>query len=64
MKILKKGGGGSREKGGEGNEIHALCACALITQLYVRVGILRTCENHLHDCVVLLRGEKWVHQSE
>ena len=28
MKILKKGeGGGSREKGGGGNEIHAPCAC-------------------------------------
>jgi hypothetical protein len=26
MKILKKGGG-SREKGGGGNEIHAPCAC-------------------------------------
>ena len=26
MKILKKGGG-SREKGGGGNEIHASCAC-------------------------------------
>jgi hypothetical protein len=28
MKILKKGGG-SREKGGGGNEIHAPCACEL-----------------------------------
>jgi hypothetical protein len=28
MKILKKGGG-SREKGGGGNEIHAPCACAI-----------------------------------
>jgi len=27
MKILKKGGG-SREKWGGGNEIHASCACA------------------------------------
>jgi hypothetical protein len=28
MKIWKKkGGGGSREKGGEGNEMHAPCAC-------------------------------------
>jgi hypothetical protein len=27
MKILKKGG--SREKGGGGNEIHAPCACAI-----------------------------------
>jgi hypothetical protein len=26
MKILKKGGG-SREKGGGGNEIHAPCSC-------------------------------------
>jgi hypothetical protein len=25
---LKKGGGGSREKEGGGNEIHAPCACA------------------------------------
>jgi hypothetical protein len=30
MKILKKKGGGSREKGGRGNEIHAPCACALL----------------------------------
>ena len=29
MKILKKGGG-SREKGGGGNEIHAPCACGQI----------------------------------
>jgi hypothetical protein len=28
MNILKKGGG-SREKGGGGNEIHAPCACGL-----------------------------------
>jgi hypothetical protein len=27
MKILKKGG--SREKGGGGNEIHAPCACGI-----------------------------------
>ena len=27
MKILKKKGEGSREKGGGGNEIHAPCAC-------------------------------------
>jgi hypothetical protein len=27
MKILKKRGGGSREKRGGGNEIHAPCAC-------------------------------------
>jgi hypothetical protein len=26
-KFGKKGGGGSREKGGEGNEMHAPCAC-------------------------------------
>jgi hypothetical protein len=26
-KFWKKGGGGSREKGGEGNEMHAPCAC-------------------------------------
>jgi hypothetical protein len=32
MKILKKGGG-SREKGGGGNEIHAPCAC--VKNLYV-----------------------------
>ena len=29
MKILKKGGGDSREKGGGGNEIHAPCACVI-----------------------------------
>ena len=33
MKILKKKGGGSREKGG-GNEIHAPCACGQKKQLY------------------------------
>ena len=31
MKILKKGGGGSREKGEGGNEIHAPCACDIDT---------------------------------
>jgi hypothetical protein len=29
MKIWKKGGG-SREKGGGGNEIHAPCACGIL----------------------------------
>ena len=32
MKILKKGGG-SREKGGGGNEIHAPCACVVTWHL-------------------------------
>jgi hypothetical protein len=37
MKILKKGG--SREKGGGGNEIHAPCAC-------VFVGYILTCRHN------------------
>jgi hypothetical protein len=34
MKILKKGGG-SREKGGGGSEIHAPCACDLKARVWV-----------------------------
>ena len=34
MKILKKGGG-SREKGGGGNEIYAPCACGVYSELCV-----------------------------
>jgi hypothetical protein len=36
MKILKKGGG-SREKGGGGNEIHVPCACgySMTTTFYL-----------------------------
>jgi hypothetical protein len=34
MKILKKGGGVGREKGGGGNEIHAPCACELNIEPY------------------------------
>jgi hypothetical protein len=36
MNILKKGG--SREKGGGGNEIHAQCACDL---MYNKTQLLR-----------------------
>ena len=37
MKILKKGGG-SREKGGGGNEIHAPCACGINLQI-IHIGL-------------------------
>ena len=40
MKILKKRGGGSREKGGGGNEIHAPCAC-VINQLENTLNFLQ-----------------------
>ena len=30
-----------------------------ICMLYVRVGILLTCEKHLHDRIISLRGEVW-----
>jgi hypothetical protein len=36
MKILKNGGG-SREKGGGGNEIHAPCACDENGQKYTEI---------------------------
>jgi hypothetical protein len=42
MKILKKGVGGSREKGGGGNEIHAPCACDQ-NSLYQKVYSLGQC---------------------
>jgi hypothetical protein len=29
----------------------------VLTQLYVRVGILLACEKHLHDRIISLRGE-------
>jgi hypothetical protein len=29
--------------------------CALITRLYMRVGILLTHGKHLHDCIISLR---------
>jgi hypothetical protein len=32
MNILKKGRGGSREKRGGGNEIHAPCACEYLNK--------------------------------
>ena len=38
MKILKKGG--SREKGGGGNEIHAPCACVIF---------LKFCNNYVNE---------------
>ena len=40
MKILKKGGRGSREKGGGGNEIHAPCACEILCQKQTNKQIL------------------------
>jgi hypothetical protein len=39
MKILKKGGG-SREKGGGGNEIHAPCACGYCRRRGPRLYVL------------------------
>ena len=40
MEILKKRGGGSREKGGGGNEIHAPCACGLCKTIKFMRGII------------------------
>jgi hypothetical protein len=47
MKILKKGGG-SREKGGGGNEIHAPCACGRqrLPLATAKVIIGKSDENH------------------
>ena len=33
------------------------------TRLYVRVGILLTRGKLLHDCIISLRGEVWVHKT-
>jgi hypothetical protein len=59
MKILKKRGGGSREKGGGGNEIHAPCACG--TDVYTICGYslkfdgtgLKIIFYHLHKCCII-----------
>ena len=51
MKIWKKGGG-SREKGGGGNEIHAPCACVLSPWSSLR-GI-----PDKNDCCAFSRGSR------
>jgi len=33
------------------------------TRLYVRFGILFTCRKHLHERIILLRGDGWVHRT-
>ena len=53
MKILKKGGG-SREKGGGGNEIHAPCACEA-RQKVANVSEERT-TLYIYTCIV---GNQW-----
>ena len=40
--------------------IEFLIMCA---GLYVRAGILLTCEKHFHECIISLRGEVWVHNT-
>jgi hypothetical protein len=40
--------------------IEFLIMCA---GLYVRAGILLTCEKHFHDQIISLRGEVWVHNT-
>jgi hypothetical protein len=35
----------------------------LLVRLYVRVGILLSCGKHLHDRLISIRGEVWVHKS-
>ena len=35
----------------------------LFDRLYMRVGILLTCGKHVHDCIISLRGEVWVHKA-
>jgi hypothetical protein len=32
-------------------------------QLYMRIDILLTCENHFHDRIISLRGEVQVHKT-
>ena len=41
----------------------AFLTTMLLTLLYVRVGILLTCGKHLHDHIISLRGEVWVHKT-
>ena len=35
----------------------------LLTQIYVRVDIIITCEKHLLDCIISLRGKVLVHRT-
>jgi hypothetical protein len=35
----------------------------LFVRLYVRIGILLACGNHLHDSIILLRREAWTHKT-
>ena len=44
-------------------KIIALSITTLFTQLYVRVDILLTCGNHLHDRITSLRVEVLVHKA-
>ena len=56
---FEKKGGGSREKGGGGNEIHAPCACG--TDVYTICGYslkfdgtgLKIIFYHLHKCCII-----------
>jgi len=34
-----------------------------LNKLFVRVGILLTRGNHLHDRIISLRGKGWVHET-
>ena len=43
-----------------------IISCFIITlfaRLYVRVGVLLTCGKHVHDRIILLRGEVWAHKA-
>ena len=35
----------------------------VFTQFDARVGILLTCEKHLHDSIISLRGKVWAHTT-
>jgi hypothetical protein len=35
----------------------------LFSRLYLRISILLTCGKHLHDRIILLRGNLWSHKT-
>ena len=44
-------------------KIIAFIKIRLFVCLYVRVAISLTCRNHLHDPIITLRREVWVHNT-
>ena len=35
----------------------------LFASLYVRIGIFLTCSNNLHESIISIRGDDWVHKT-